>query len=298
VQVQFIWWMVYGAAAGPRAKGRIMAAESGAGTQAVERAMSLLACFTDEHSELRVTELCSQTGLGQSTVSRMVSSLDRLGYVAQDVRTGLYRLGPMAVTLGSVALNTSSLFRAARPIAQSLAHATGLGVNLAEFRDDRLFYLCNFEGARSPKSFTMAGRTAPLHATGMGKAILAEQPAEYLQEYFTSGFGHAYTPHTVTDPARMAEVLTEIRSRGYATEIEELAFGRACVAAPIRARGGQVVAALSLSGPLSELELPGRQQELALMVIEAADELSVSLGFTVSFAPVPRLPLPAQGLSD
>ncbi|MFJ5646191.1 IclR family transcriptional regulator [Streptomyces sp. NPDC093223] len=271
-----------------------MAAESGAGTQAVERAMSLLACFTDEQSELRITELCARTGLGQSTVSRMISSLDRLGYVVQDARTGLYSLGPSAVTLGSVALNNSPLFCAARPIAQSLAHATGLGVNLAEFRDDRLFYLCNFEGARSPKSFTMSGRTAPLHATGMGKAILAAQDGEYVQNYFAKGFGHAYTPHTITEPAAMKAVLAEVRNRGYATEVEELAFGRACVAAPIHARGGQVVAALSLSGPLSELDLAGRQQELSLMVVEAADELSVALGFTVTFTPRSSLPLSSQ----
>ncbi|MEU8934347.1 IclR family transcriptional regulator [Streptomyces sp. NPDC048409] len=274
-----------------------MAAESGAGTQAVERAMSLLGCFTDEHSELRITELCAQTGLGQSTVSRMISSLDRLGYVVQDARTGLYRLGPSAVTLGSVALNSSSLFRAARPIAQNLAHATGLGVNLAEFRDDRLFYLCNFEGAKSPKSFTMSGRTAPLHATGMGKAILAAQPAEYVRAYFAEGLGHAYTPHTITELVGMEAVLTEIRNRGYATEVEELAFGRACLAAPIRSRGGQVVAALSLSGPLSELDLAGRQQELSLMVVEAADELSVALGFTITFTPQTHLPLSSQELS-
>jgi DNA-binding IclR family transcriptional regulator len=276
-----------------------MATESSAGTQAVERAMSLLVCFTeaDEHSELRISELCARTGLGQSTVSRMISSLDRLGFVVQDARTGLYRLGPTAVTLGSVALNSSPLFRSARQIAQNLAHATGIGVNLAEIRDDRLFYLFNFEGARSPKSFTMAGRTAPLHATGMGKAIMAHRSAEHVRTYYAEGLGHAYTPHTITDPLVMATALAEVRSRGYATEIEELAFGRVCLAAPIRGRNGEVAAALSLSGPLSELDLPGRQQELALMVIEAADELSVALGFTVPPTPRPHLPPPSKELA-
>ncbi|MFJ3497957.1 IclR family transcriptional regulator [Streptomyces sp. NPDC086091] len=271
-----------------------MSVESGAGTQAVERAMSLLVCFTDEHSELRISELCTQTGLGQSTVSRMVSSLDRLGFLEQDARTGLYRLGPTSVTLGSVALNSSPLFRAARQIAQNLSQTTGLGVNLAELRDDHLFYLCNFEGPKSPKSFTMAGRTAPLHATGMGKAALAVLGEEYVRDYFAKGLADAYTPHTITDIAAMGTALEEIRARGYATEVEELAFGRACVAAPIRGRGGRVVAALSLSGPLSELGLPGRQQELALTVIEAADELSVALGFTVTRVAQPRQPLAAQ----
>ncbi|MEU9228919.1 IclR family transcriptional regulator [Streptomyces massasporeus] len=269
-----------------------MAAESGAGTQAVERAMSLLTCFTDEHSELRISELCAQTGLGQSTVSRMVSSLDRMGFLVQDTRTGLYRLGPTAVTLGSVALNSSPVFRAARQIAQNLAHVADLGANLAEFRGDQLFYLGNFEGAKSPKSFTMAGRTAPLHATGMGKTLLSAQAPDYVRDYYTRGLAVAYTPHTLTELSSMESALSEIRSRGYATEIEELAFGRACVAAPIRGRGGEVVAALSVSGPLSELDDPARRRELALMVVEAADEVSVALGFTMARAPQPRVPLP------
>ncbi|MFI8221467.1 IclR family transcriptional regulator [Streptomyces sp. NPDC085932] len=277
---------------------RIMAAESGAGTQAVARALSLLVCFSDEHNELRVSELSARTGLGQSTVSRMISSLERLGFVAQDARTGLYRLGPQLVTLGSAALNSSFLFRAARQVAQNLAHATGLGVNLAEFSDRQLFYLCNFEGAKSPKSFTMAGRTAPLHATGMGKAILAEQSKEYVDIYYDEGLANSYTPHTITRSSEMHKALEEVRNRGYATEIEELAFGRACVAAPIRGRSGEAVAALSVSGPLSELEPPARQQELSLMVIEAADELSVALGFTMTRAPQPRMPLSVRGPAD
>ncbi|MFF6983804.1 IclR family transcriptional regulator [Streptomyces sp. NPDC008343] len=271
-----------------------MAAEASAGTQAVERAMALLACFTDERNELRISELCAQTGLGQSTVSRMISSLDRMGFVVQDARTGLYRLGPTGVTLGSVALNSSPIFRAARQITQNLAHAAQLGVNLAEFRDDHLFYLCNFEGVKAPKTFTMAGRTAPLHATGMGKTLLSAQSPEYIRAYYAKGLGVAYTPRTITEPSSMESALAEIRSRGYATEIEELAFGRACVAASIRDRSGEVVAALSVSGPLSEIDLPGRQQELALMVIEAADEVSVALGYSVTRAPQSRLPLPSQ----
>ncbi|RPK54104.1 Transcriptional regulator KdgR [Streptomyces sp. ADI96-02] len=266
-----------------------MPAEPGAGTQAVERAMSLLACFTDEHSELRISELCARTGLGQSTVSRMVSSLDRMGFLVQDARTGLYCLGPTVVTLGTVALNSSPTYRAARQIAQSLAHATELGANLAELRGDELFYLGNFEGVKSPKSFTMAGRTAPLHATGMGKTLLSARSPAYVRDYYARDLGPAYTPHTITGPAAMDRALEEIRSRGYATEIEELAFGRACVAAPIRGRSGDVVAALSVSGPLSELDLPGRQRELALMVVEAADEVSIALGFTVVHTPQPRL---------
>lgn len=257
-----------------------MAGESATGTQAVERALALLGCFSDEHSELRISDLSARTGLGQSTVSRMVASLDRLGFVTQDSRTGLYRLGTTTITLGSVALNSSPVFRAARQIAQSLAQTTGLGVNIAELRDDQLFYLANFEGSNAPKSFTMTGRTAPLHATGMGKAILSELSEETVTEYFDRGLAVPYTPHTITVLDDMQSAFKEIRSRGFATEIEELAFGRACLAAPIRGRAGEVIAALSVSGPLSAIDLTDRQQELALRIIEAADEISVALGYT------------------
>ena len=258
-----------------------MASDSVGGTQTVERAMSLLACFSEEASELRVSELCAVTGLGQSTVSRMMSSLDRMRFVIQDERTGLYRLGPAAVSLGTIALNGLPTFRASRQIAQNLAHRVGLGVNVAELNGFSLYYLCNFEGPNAPKVFSMAGRSGPLHATGLGKALLSGMTSAQVDEYF-AGSPQRFTPHTVVDRAAMEVVLDEIRSRGYATEIEELAFGRACLAAPIRNRVGEIVAGLSVSGPLSVLDLQSPHQELALQAIEAADEISVALGYSPS----------------
>ncbi|MFF2390567.1 DUF4862 family protein [Agromyces sp. NPDC058104] len=261
-----------------------MASDSAGGTQAVMRALSLLACFSGDQGELRVSELCAMTGLGQSTVSRMMSSLDRIGYVVQDERTGLYRLGQAPITMGSIALNQSPVFTAARQVAQNLAHRVGLGANVAERNGDQLFYLCNFEGPNAPKSFTMAGRTAPLNATAIGKAILSGMAREEVDAYLATGV-QKFTPQTITEPAAMHAALDGIRSRGYSTEVEELAFGRACLAAPIRTRGGATVAAISVSGPLSAIDLD-HPQELALQVIEAADEISVALGYSPSQRPV------------
>lgn len=258
-----------------------MASEAGAGTQAVERAMSLLYCFSEEPGELRVSELCALTGLGQSTVSRMMSSLERMRFVKQDERTGLYRLGSATITLGSVALNTSRVFREARQVVQDLAQRVGHGANLAEREGLSLFYLCNFEGSNAAKAFTMAGRRAPLHATALGKALLAGAGNDVLDALFANGELQQYTPHTITQRAAMDRALEEIRSRGYATEVEELAFGRVCLAAPIRERGGATVAALSASGPLSVIDLDA-PPSLALQVIEAADEISVGLGYSQS----------------
>jgi len=261
---------------------RVVSKEPNTGTQALDRAISLLGCFSEDDPQLRVSELCQLTGLNQSTVSRMMSALDRLGYVVQDERTGLYRLGTAAISLGSIALNSSPIYIASRQIAQNLAHRIDLGVNVAELRDGSLYYLANYEGPRAPKSFSMAGRTGPLHATGMGKALLSTMSSEELDEQL-AGDAIRYTPRTLVGRAELDTALEEIRHRGYATEVEELAFGRACVAAVIRDRSGDGVAAMSISGPLSAFDEPGSTfDDLSLQIIEAADEVSIALGFSPS----------------
>lgn len=250
------------------------------GTQALTRALGLLSCFTEEARELRITELCARTGLNQSTVSRMMAALDRAGFVQQDVRTGLYRLGIAAVSLGTIALNSNGVYAAARQIAQQLALRSDLGANVAELVGDRLRYLCNFEGSRAPKSFSMAGRSAPLHATAMGKALLSTMPPDAVSELLDEQVPR-FTPHTIVSPIAMHEACEEIRQRGYAVELEELAFGRACVAAPIRDHTRAGVAAISVSGPLSAFGQPTPDfTDLARQVVEAADEISIALGYS------------------
>ncbi|MEU4724353.1 IclR family transcriptional regulator [Nonomuraea dietziae] len=253
--------------------------EVGGGTQSVERALSLLQAFTAESPERRISELAQLSGLGQSTVSRLVGTLEALGFVTHDERSGLYRLGPTVVGLAGVALNQSPVHRQARSLAQELAGELGLGANVAERHGDALFYLCHFEGRLAPRAYTMIGSKGPLHATAMGKALLSDLGEDDIEALIGTPYP-AYTPKTIRDLRALTAELDEVRTRGYATEVEELAFGRACLAAPLRDRSGRVVAALSVSGPLSAVDLPNRQGELALKVIERADQISTGLGYS------------------
>lgn len=255
--------------------------EAGGGTQSVERALGLLRAFTDEHPERRVSELVQLSGLGQSTVSRLVGTLEALGFLTHDGRSGLYRIGPTVVGLAGIALNQSPVHRQSRQAAQELAAELGLGANVAERQGSHLFYLCHFEGQRAPRPFTLIGRDGPLHATALGKALLSGLSPDEVAEVVGRSYP-VYTPKTIPDLDGLLTALNEVRSRGYATEVEELAFGRACLATPIRDRSGQIVAALSVSGPLSAMDLPRRQDELAMKVIECADRISTSLGYLSS----------------
>ena len=252
-----------------------MASEPGT-NQSVEKAATVLSAFLGGQA-LRVSDVARHAGLGQSTASRLLATLESIDYVERDPVSTLYRLGPALITLAGVAVNQHPVHREARQPAQNLAASLGLGVNVAERRGASLFYLCNFEGRHAPKSFALMGQHNPLHATGLGKCLLLGVDAGERRTLVPQL--HPYTPRTLTTHDDLDHVLDEATRRGYATETEELALGRACIAAPILGPSGAVVAALSISGPLSALGLADRESELASIVIEVADSISVGLGY-------------------
>jgi DNA-binding IclR family transcriptional regulator len=247
-------------------------------TQSVERALGLLTCFTDAQPRLRVSDLARQLELSQSTVSRLLATMESLGFVERDQLTGLYGLGLELVTLAGVALNQLDVRRQAVAELSAVAADLGLAANLAVLRNDELFYLATVEGPKAPKLFTMIGKRAPLHATGMGKALLAHLPPDEQHAVLSRLHYPRFTPHTAGSHDELQPMLEATVRRGYATEREELAFGRACIAAVIRDASGSVVAATSISGPLSALNLDRREDQLAARVIEMADTVSHRLG--------------------
>ncbi|GAA3934589.1 IclR family transcriptional regulator [Actinomadura viridis] len=255
--------------------------------QSVERAISVLRAFLTGRPELRVSDVAKATGLGTSTASRLLATLESLEFVERDPISGLYRLGTAPITLGGVALNQDPVHRESRQIAQDLAAGLGLGANVAVRRGDSMFYLLNFEGRQAPRSYVLTGQRKPLHATGIGKCLLLALDPAGRRALIPEPRG--FTPYTITDHDRLEEELAEAARRGYATEVEELALSRACVAAPIRDASGAIVAALSISGPLSVIDLPAREEELSRAVIEAADSISIGLGYVgpMSLAPEP-----------
>lgn len=259
--------------------------------QSVERAAVILSAFLDGR-DLRVSDVARHAGLGQSTASRLLATLESIEFVERDPISGLYRLGPALVTLAGVAINSHPVHREARQRAQDLAAALGLGANVAVRRHDALFYLCNFEGKIAPRSYVLIGQRNPLHATGLGKCLLLGLSPDERRELLPDLA--RYTPSTITDHATLDTELDAVRQRGYATEVEELALKRACIAAPILDHSGTVAAALSISGPLSALDLSGRERDLATIVIEAADAISTGLGYLGPHHGAPST-LPAAG---
>ncbi|MFR9725552.1 IclR family transcriptional regulator [Streptomyces sp. MS19] len=267
-----------------------MGAEQGTSTnQSVERAAAVLAAFHDGRP-LRGADVASRAGLGQSTTSRMLATLEALEYVERDAESGLYRLGTGLITLAGSALNQHPVHRAARQHAQEAAALLGLGVNVSVLHRGTVFYLANFEGALAPKSMTLAGQRNALHATGMGKCLLAGTTPDQRRAMLPDL--PRFTGRTIGTHEELDAQVESVLGRGYATEVEELALGRACVAAPIRDTTGGIAAAISISGSLSAMDLDSREGELSGRVIETADEISTALGYTGPTVH-PHLPGPA-----
>lgn len=254
-------------------------------TQSVTRALNIINCFNDETPELRVTDISSRLELTPSLVSRLLITLEHDGFVERDEETGFYRLGHAIITLAGVALNHNRLRVEALSEMQSVVTELELGVNLAVLEQDSIFYIAHIDGPQAPRSYTLIGRRNPLHATGMGKVLLANLPAELRDEYLDNLVLHAYTVHTITSRKKLLEELNQVVIQGWGLEMEELALGRACIASPIRDKKGRVIAALSISGPLSALNWEKRRDELINKAIEAADRISIRLGYITA----PRL---------
>jgi DNA-binding IclR family transcriptional regulator len=260
--------------------------------QSVERALAVLKVFGQDGEPRRVTDVAKLCGLGTSTTSRLLATLVDAGFLER-LETGSYQLGRVVITLAGAALNQWQLYREAKPVAYEISRATGLGANVAEMRDNQLFYIVNFDGPMAPRAYTLMGRHNPLHATGLGKCLISELSPAQRSEIFAAEPLHSYTPRTIVDVATLERELALVRQRGYATEREELGFSRGCVAAPIHGRDGTVVAAISTSGPLSALAIDERENELARITVEAADRIASAIG-----APQARRAVPASVFSE
>jgi IclR family acetate operon transcriptional repressor len=254
--------------------------------QAIERAVAILNAFSAEDPELGVTELADRLGLHKSTVHRFMVNLDAAGLVERNPRSGRYRLGLRIFELGGLVMQGMNLWDEALPFLEGLVHDTGETGHLAVLDGGEAIYIERVEARRALRVPSAIGRGYPAHATNLGKVLLADLPRQRVEAIVSERGLAAYTPQTITDLARLEEELEGIRRCGYAVDNEEYDEGLRCIGAPVRDHSGHVVAALGIGGPVTRIT-PERVEELASLVMAAADGLSRRLGAHQSGAYAP-----------
>jgi IclR family transcriptional regulator, KDG regulon repressor len=251
--------------------------------QAVERVGAILDVFSPEDPELGVTEIAERTGLHKSTAHRFLVNLEAVGLLERDARTQRYRLGLRMFEMGGIVLEQMSLWDEALPFLEGLVADSGETGHLAVLERGEAIYIEKVEARRALRIPSAMGRGYPAHATSLGKVLLSDLGEGEVREILGAHGMASYTRTTTTDVDALLAELADIRGRGFAVDDEEYDEGLRCVGAPIRDHTGRVVAALGIGGPVTRVT-PERVDDLARLVIDAADGLSRRLGASQSDA--------------
>jgi len=244
--------------------------------KSLDRAMAVFEHLSTT-SGATLSELATDTDQSPATIYRILTTLETRGLVEFDASAQLWHIGPRAFVIGARYLRRTSVVDRARPILRRLMEATGETANLGIARDTHVLFVSQVESHASIRAFFPPGTLSPMHASGIGKALLAQMTDDRLSRYIATAPLDRFTGRTLTDPGALRADLQETRARGYALDDEEKTEGMRCIAAAVFDWTGEAVAGLSVSGPagrISALKMP----LLAEAVARAAAELTAALG--------------------
>jgi DNA-binding IclR family transcriptional regulator len=248
----------------------------------VANAIRLTKSFSELESEMGISALATRLGLAKSTVHRLATTLVEYDILEQNRESGKYRLGLALFELGTLVRRKMDAASGAQEQIHALADATGETVQLAILDHLSVLYIRIRESRQAVRMSSGLGSRAPAHCTSVGKALLAYQGADVVQQVVENGIKR-YTDNTITDADALKAELAAVRSRGYAIDDEEIEVGLRCVAAPIRDHTGHVVAAISVAAPVQRMTKKTIQTTIPT-VVAAADAISRRLGYLPSLS--------------
>lgn len=245
--------------------------------KSVEKAIDILSCFTIETPALTVSEISAMTGFNQSTVSRILATLEKKLCMDRDPDTGRYRLGGiMFHQWKGILSRETSIAELARPIMERLRDECGEEVSLYVPGEGNRICAEAVKSRFSVAKVTDVGKVLPLHCGASGKVILAHLPEKTRKLIYRKPL-EKFTPHTITAPAELEADLEKIRQDGYAVSVGEREEGTYSVVAPVMGRSGEIAASLCVSGPIFRFAEEVRAKLIKATTC-AAKEISITLG--------------------
>ncbi|MEJ3658435.1 IclR family transcriptional regulator [Actinomycetes bacterium KLBMP 9759] len=244
--------------------------------QSVDRAISVLEILA-RRGEAGVSEVAAEIDVHKSTAFRLLGALEGRGLVEQAEDRGKYRLGFGLIPLAGAVSDRLDVTRQGREVCKQMAVAMGETINVAVLQKQ---WAVNVDQARGPSTVAThnwIGRLTPLHSTSSGKVLLAHAD-EKRRAALLSGGMERFTPHTVRTVAALEEELAQVRADGYAVAVEEYEVGLNAIAAPVHDQSGEVVAAVSVSGPSYRLD-EARLAELVAPLKAGTAEISRRMGW-------------------
>ena len=250
--------------------------------QTVSNALRMLESF-QKADELGVSELSRRLRLHKNNVFRLLATLEEHGYIEQSAATERYRLGTRCLELAQGFVRGHGLLQRARPVLEELSLKAGETAHLAVLKDDQVVHLDGIQPDRILLTSLRVGDRLPVNCTALGKVLVGcggeNVRAGFLASMAPGSSFHARTERTIVEHERLLELFESVEREGYALDVEECEAGMCCAAAPVRDASGQVIAALSISGPASRLTPKALETDASRWVFSAAEQLSLEIGF-------------------
>jgi IclR family transcriptional regulator, pca regulon regulatory protein len=243
--------------------------------QSLDRGLAVIRAFGPDRERLSLSEVARATGLTRAATRRFLLTLVELGYVRSDGRE--FSLRPRVLELGYAYLSGLAMPEIAAPHLEELVAAVRESSSMSVLDGQHIVYVARVPTKRIMTVAISVGTRFPAYATSMGRVLLAGLSQQDLDGYLGEAELAPITSRTLTDPARLTEVVAEVGRQGYAIVDQELEEGLRAVAAPIHGIGGSVTAAINLSAHASRVSLAAMRSELLPALLETAGRIEADL---------------------
>lgn len=245
--------------------------------QSLYKGLLVLQSFSQRSSGMTLSDVAQAVGINRATTRRFLLTLLELGYVETDGR--FFRLTPKVMTLGYNYLSSLPWWQLATPVIEELSRKLEESCSIGVMSGDELIFVARAQGPRLVATFLTPGRTVPVHATAIGRVLLAERSPEEIDRFLSRAPLQRLTEYTVTDPGRLKAALREVRDKGYAVVDQELELGLRAIGVPIRDRSGRAVAALGMSTQAQRRTLAELKRDILPFIKAGTDKIRETLPY-------------------
>ena len=243
--------------------------------QSLERGLAVIRAFDATHAELTLSEVAAATGVTRAAARRFLLTLAELGYVRSDGK--FFSLTARVLELGYAYLSSLSLPEVAESHLEALVAEVNESSSVSVLDGMDVVYVARVPVSRIMTVAISVGTRFPAYATSMGRVLLAGLPADDLEAYLAKVRLERLTSRTVTSIAALRGELAKVRSQGYALVNQELEEGLRAIAAPIRDRDGQVVAAVNVSAHASRTSLEAMRRDVLPLLLKTTARIESDL---------------------
>ena len=245
--------------------------------QSLTRGLQILEALARAEGGLTLTEVAHRVTLPPSTTHRLLSTLEKMGYVYQAGDLGRWYVGLQSFTVGSSFLANRDFVARSHSYMRRLMEQSGETANMAVLDGSEAVFIAQVQCREIMRMLVKLGSRAPLHASGVGKAIFAALPDEQIDAILKVRGLPRITESTIGAPETMWAALRVIRQRGWSFDDEEHLIGTRCVGASIYDEHAEPLCAISVAGPATRLR-DERIKQLGPLVAHTAEEITRKLG--------------------